>query len=248
MQPQRLTFISVPQAPTDANWTRMHRRKVASTFFFFFVQTSEQCSCHQLMPLEHHSAAKWHGNFGRGRERQVSRLTQFYVSVEKHKSLKNYLKKRWKVLENYGLFQTAGNLQTFTPEQPTCSHGCFSLTILFTTTVSCSLTLLPPPAKHNIDKTSPCTWHSKVNRLFNPLSWHAYEVWAVLSCPHPPQPPSADGAFVFHLLQGTGGWGWVGRGAVALRKRKNSRGSKVCPWGPSLPNVPCCTRAVLQME
>lgn len=33
---------------------------------------------------------------------------------------------------------------------------------------SCSLTLLPPPAKRSIDKTSPCTWHSKVNRLLNP--------------------------------------------------------------------------------
>lgn len=140
-----------------------------------------------------------------------------------HKRLKNYLKKRWKVLENYSLFQTAGNLQTFTPEWPTCSHGCFSLTILFTTMVSCSLTLLPPPAKHNINKASPCTWHSKVNRLFNPLSWHAYEVWAV----PPPLHPSADGAFVFHLLQGMGGlrwrWGSGGGGLGALRREKLKR-------------------------
>lgn len=47
---------------------------------------------------------------------------------------------------------------------------------------SCSLTLLPPPAKLGIDETSPCTWHSKVNRLFNSLSWHAYEVWTMLLC------------------------------------------------------------------
>lgn len=88
---------------------------------------------------------------------------------------------------------------------------------------SCLLTLLPPPAKHSIDRTSPCAWHSKVNRLFNPLSWHAYEVWAM------PVPPPSDGAFVFHLLWGTG------------LRRQTQEGVKLVPRGPSLVNVPCCT-------
>lgn len=43
---------------------------------------------------------------------------------------------------------------------------------------SCSLKLLSPLSKLAFDKASPCTWHLKVNRLFNSLSWHVGEVWA----------------------------------------------------------------------
>lgn len=113
----------------------------------------------------------------------------FYCS-----SLTSSCRPAWDMLYKCSpLLQTADNLKALTP-----AHCCnvliahasaqrlFSDDNLFTmgrqgSVKSCSLTLLPPPAKHSIDMTVPCTRHSKVNRLFNPLSWHAYEVWAMLS-------------------------------------------------------------------
>lgn len=81
-----------------------------------------------------------------------------------------------------------------------------------------------PSSHQRADEPSPCAWHSKVNRLFNPLSRHAYEVRGSLPCRR---------LLMEHLF-------FICFGGA---RKENSRGSQVGPRGPSLPNVPCCTAA-----